>query len=363
MMIAEAVRAVVGKEQYQATRTVVGQGQHRYEWIDDWADLPETASAARGWAHPGCAVTAAGEVVTVHPAEPRLLFFAPDGRLRRSWRVDVTEAHGLAVTGSGAAERVWLADSGAKRQPGAGYGYAAHAAPAGGQVVELTLDGHLVRRLARPDHPAYREGRYLPTSVAVDDEGLGGSGDIWVADGYGQNLVHRFRQDGSYAGSFAGAGGTAGGAGASGSFKTPHAVVIDRRKEEPELYVADRANHRLQVFDLQGRFKRIVGADVLTSPSAFALAGNLLVVAELRARLVLFDAQDRLVGTLGAHEAVCDAPGWPNRLDAAGSPIRPLDLRPGRFNSPHGVAAGAGGALYVAEWLIGGRYTKLVPLR
>jgi hypothetical protein len=34
-------------------------------------------------------------------------------------------------------------------------------------------------------------------------------------------------------------------------------------------------------------------------------------------------------------------------------------LQPGRFNSPHGLATDASGAIYVSEWLIGGRFTKL----
>jgi hypothetical protein len=39
--------------------------------------------------------------------------------------------------------------------------------------------------------------------------------------------------------------------------------------------------------------------------------------------------------------------------------VRPTDLDPGKFNSPHGVAADEHGNLFVVEWLIGGRYTKL----
>ncbi len=341
--------------QVRTDTPIVGEGPQSYSWIDGWAQAPQPDSAAGGWAHPGAAVTRAGEIVTVHPAEPLVLFFTPDGRLVRSWRVDVTEAHGITSVGESAGERLWIADSGGKRQPGPGY--PAQSAPNGGQVLELALDGRVMRRLDRPDHPAYREGRYSPTSVAVDEERLGGSGDIWVADGYGQSLVHRFRKDGTYVSSISGE------EGAAGVFKTPHAVIVDRRKAEPELYVADRANKRIQVYDLDGHFKRLVGADTLTSPSALALAGDVLVVAELRARLVLFDAEDRLLCTLGANEAACDEPGWPNRKDATGEPIRPPDLRPGLFNSPHGVAADAHGAIYVAEWLIGGRYTKLVPTR
>src|SRR6185437_8243069 len=58
----------------------IGSGAHRYEWIDNWAQIPASAAAKGGWAHPGVAVTAGGEIVTFHPGEPALLFFAADGR-------------------------------------------------------------------------------------------------------------------------------------------------------------------------------------------------------------------------------------------------------------------------------------------
>jgi hypothetical protein len=89
------------------------------------------------------------------------------------------------------------------------------------------------------------------------------------------------------------------------------------------------------------------------------LDGDTLVVAELRARLALVDRDDRLIGYIGADETVCDRPGWPNAKNAVGEAVRPPALTPGKFNSPHGLAADMDGNLYVAEWLIGGRYTRL----
>ena len=46
-----------------------------------------------------------------------------------------------------------------------------------------------------------------------------------------------------------------------------------------------------------------------------------------------------------------------------GGPRRVSALEEGRFNSPHGVAVDPGGSIYVAEWLIGGRYVKLARER
>lgn len=336
----------------------IGTAGHIYEWLGDWATLPDSASARTGWAHPGLAVTATNEIITFHPGDPTVLVFDQDGTLRRTIATGLTEGHGITLTREGATDYLWIADSGAKRNPQTGYGYSGGTAV--GQVVKMTLDGRIVLCLERPHLEIYRDGVYQPTSVAVNEERFGGNGDVWVADGYGQSYIHRycrFSKDGEYLNSIS-INGEEGG----GRFSTPHAVWIDTRKAEPELYIADRSNHRIQVYDVEGTFKRVIGADFLSSPSAFARDGDFLIVAELRARLSILDGDDRLVGYLGANEDVCTMAGWPNMLDATGTPTRTNRLEPGKFNSPHGIGVDADGNIYVAEWLIGGRMTKLVKV-
>jgi hypothetical protein len=300
------------------------------------------------------AISDAGHVYTFHYGDPTVLVFDQDGKLLRSFDTDLTEGHGITLTREGETDYLWIADTGAKRRPRLGYQY--EAGPAGGQVVKMTTDGRVVARLERPDLPAYREGAYSPTAVAVNEERFGGNGDVWVADGYGQNYVHhysRFSKDGAYLGSINGQ------EGATGPFACPHSLWIDTRKGEPELYIADRSNHRVQVYDVEGRFKRTFGEDFLISPSAFAQHGDNLVIAELHARVTLIDRDDRLVSYLGANPAVTKVDGWPNMKDAAGVPVRTRHLEPGKFNSPHGIAADRADNIYVAEWLIGGRMIKL----
>ena len=97
----------------------------------------------------------------------------------------------------------------------------------------------------------------------------------------------------------------------------------------------------------------------MTSPSGFATHDNLMVIAELKARVLLVDVEDKLVASLGGDPEVADTEGWPNDLDDTGKPIRPKSLAYGKFNSPHGMAVDAEGNIYVAEWLVGGRHIKL----
>jgi len=273
--------------------------------------------------------------------------FDLEGNLRRSWPCDLTEGHGLTLVQEGGVERLWLADPGRKRSKANNYQYPAATSPISGRVIKTDLAGRKLLELPPPALALYQTANYCPTSVAVNEERLGGNGDIWVADGYGQSYLHRYDKSGKYLSSLSGEEGI------GGRFSTPHGIWIDRRKIQPELYIADRSNHQIQVYDLEGRFRRAFGAEFLTSPSAFALWGDKVVVAELRARLAVLDLQDNLVGYLGDHSEIAKEQGWPN--------VPASQIAPGKFNSPHGLAVDRDGNIYVPEWLIGGRTVKLAP--
>jgi hypothetical protein len=141
----------------------------------------------------------------------------------------------------------------------------------------------------------------------------------------------------------------------------PPAIAIDDRGDEPRLLIADRGNALVHAYDLDGRFIGSFGAEVLGSPSAFAFAGALLVVAELRARLAVFDPDDGFVGCLGDGGSVWEEDGWPNASED-GRIVRRRDRRPGRFDSPHGIVVSADGTIHVAEWCLGGRLVRLDPV-
>jgi DNA-binding beta-propeller fold protein YncE len=331
----------------------IGKGRHTYEWIDNWAKVPDSESARGGWSHHGVVVSETGEIITYHQDEPNVLIFDEDGNLKRSWRTGLLDAHGMTIVKEGDTEYLWLADPGRKRRPAMGYKYPVGVVPSG-QVIKTTMDGQVVMRLEVPDIPVYADADYLPTWVAVNEERHGGNGDVWVADGYGESHVHRYDKSGGYIGTINGTEGE------TGAFSCPHAIIFDTRKSEPELYIADRSNGRVQVYDAEGNFKRAFGSDFLTSPSGFAIDSDRMVIAELRARLTITDINDRLVAYLGANEEVAKVDGWPNNLDEQGQLIRTRLLESGKFNSPHGMAVDGNGNIYVAEWLIGGRHTKLV---
>jgi hypothetical protein len=358
------------------TSLLAGQGGdvHIRDVTFDWADLSSLPEATSSWAHNGIVVTAAGEVIGFHGG--RLVTLDENGKVSKSVSPGLTEGHGITLVREGDKEFLWVSDPGFVFEVGLQNGDEAWESVFGKgvgvesrlpRVVKMTLDGEILFELPTPPRgpasPPGMMGDYCPCSAAVDEERFGGSGDVWVADGYGASMVHRFDKQAKLRLTLTGEEG-------GGRFLCPHAVFIDRRSgKSPELYVADRENRRVQAYDLEGRYIRTFGTGFLNSPSGFAVVDDLLVIAELYSRLAVVDVEDSFVGYLGASENAengvgwPDRPGWPNALSDEARAIKAEPPGPDEFNSPHSLATDADGNLYVSEWLIGGRYTKLKIIR
>ena len=228
----------------------IGNSNHNYSWHEKWVEAPGPESVKDGWAHHGIVVSPkTGNVITFHQSEPKILVFSQDGELVSSWEAGVQNAHGMTLVQEGKDEFLWLADN------------------LSAQVVKVSVGGGHVMSIARPDIETYKSGeKYSPTDVAVYEEKDGGDGAIIVADGYGSSLIHFYNKSGEYIMTIDGTEGE------GGRFATPHGIWIDTRKQNHELYIADRSNGQIQVYSPQGRFLRAfgtgAGADWLHSPIA-----------------------------------------------------------------------------------------------
>lgn len=316
-------------------------------WDEQWVAPGAELYGEDAWAHHDLAVTADGRVVGFRSGADSFWVLDDEGRVLARWASDLGEGHGLTLVGPAGAEELWVADPGVTFARDAAGVHDAVFSPGHGRVVAFDLAGEPLAALPTPALPVYDEQAYRPTTVEVDREG---DGSIWVADGYGAELVHKLSPAGEHLLTLNGEEG-------AGRFDTPHGILVDRRREEPRLYVADRGNHRIAIYDLEGNFLRALD-EGWRSPSGFAVRGGQLVVAELEARVTVLDRDDRVVKRLGDDPEAAARPGWPNALDAAGRTIRP-ELRPGLFNSPHGLAVGPAGDIYVAEWVLGGRLVRV----
>ncbi len=304
-----------------AGKTLLGKGEYVFEWVPNWAKLP--AGTSFGPMH-GCVVVDSKDRVYLNTdTENAVMIFEADGRFVKSWGKEFQGgAHGMCLRNEDGREVLYLTH------------LARH------EVVKTTLDGEVLWALGYPEMSGIYQSKdqYKPTSVAI-----GPTGDIYVADGYGLSWVHHYDKDRNYLRSFGGPGGE------TGKMNTPHGIWLDTRGKSPVLVVADRGNHRLQWFDLDGKFLSTLDQD-LRSPCHAQQHGDVLVVPDLEGRITLVDAQNHVLAQLGDN---------PDPALRAQNGVPMAKWKDGEFLSPHCAAWDSKGNLYVMDWNSLGRITKL----
>jgi outer membrane protein assembly factor BamB len=178
-----------------------------------------------------------------------------------------------------------------------------------------------------------------PTDVAWDSQG-----NTYITDGYVNSRVAKFDKNGDWVKSW----GTKGDG--PGQFNLPHAIAIDRNDN---IYVGDRSNRRIQVFDTDGNFKRMFSIDVAPDPTSRAVNGAT-------------PTGERLSRAIGAPNSICITPGpnqvlfvgestYPGRIFKVGLDGKVLGVigrsgrKLGEFSGAHALACPSEREVYAAE--------------
>jgi DNA-binding beta-propeller fold protein YncE len=196
-------------------------------------------------------------------------------------------------------------------------------------VFKCTPEGRVVLTLGTPDAPApWRSGKpfSMPTKAAVDPR----TGDILVADGYKNARVHRYSAAGKWLHSFGEYGSD------PGQFNLVHSLAVDA---QGRIFIADRENCRVQVFDENGRF--LAQWNNLHRPCGLCIKGKRAYIGQLSTSPV----NEWSNPNVGACVSVHTLAG--KRLDRLGDPVP--GIGPGQFTAPHGIAVDSRGDIYVGE--------------
>jgi len=187
-----------------------------FEVVSPFGELPPGML----WGAPSaCCVDSRDRVYVLRRTDPPILVFESDGSFVGSFGSgELIEGHGMSIT---AEDEIWVTDKD------------------GHTAIKFSTGGEKLLRLGSPDSPTFQAPFAHPADVAVH----GGSGDIYVSDGYGNSRIHRFSPDGELVGGWGEPGQ------GPGQFTVPHAIWIDRRNR---VLVADRENMRIQLFTLDG---------------------------------------------------------------------------------------------------------------
>jgi hypothetical protein len=288
---------------------VLGSGEHRYRVVENWAKLPD------GWSFKDVAAVAVDgkdQVYVFNRGEHPMMVFDRAGNFLRSWGEGIfRRAHGLHID---AHDNLYCTDDGDHT------------------VRRCSTAGKIELTIGVPGKPApFMSGEpfHRCTHTALSPKG-----DIYVSDGYGNARVHKFSPAGKLLMSW-GESGTE-----PGQFNIAHNIATD---DDGWVYVADRENHRVQVFDGNGKYEaqwnnlhRPCGLYCCRGKKPTFVIGELgpgmpvnLKAPNLGPRLSIVDGQGKLIARLGGKEG----PG----------------LEPGKFIAPHGLALDSKGDIYVGE--------------
>lgn len=227
VLMMAAVIGIAGSWAYaQVSASATNNLPNPYRPVENWAKLPPGVQ----WGQViSVEPDSQGNIWVFHRSDPAVLEFDQAGKLLKSFSKDMfVQAHGFAVDREG---NVWVSD--AQGKPGKGH-----------QVFKFSLEGKILMTLGK----AGVTGTGPDTFNGPSDVVIGNNGDIFVADGHGENTnarIVKFSKDGKFIKAWGKKG-----SGPS-EFDTPHSIVLDSRGR---LFVADRGNSRIQIFDQDGNF-------------------------------------------------------------------------------------------------------------
>ena len=244
-----------------------------------------------------------------------LLIFDREGQLIDSWEQHnhlFVRPHAVKISQYDPERHVWLVDDGAHT------------------IYKFTNDGkQLVMRLGEFKVPGNDETHFArPTSIAFFP-----NGDFVVSDGYVNSRVVKFDKDGTYLTSW-GMKGESGKETRPGYMNTVHGIAVDNQER---VYVSDRSNRRIQVFDANGR--HLDTWPNIRFPLSIAMAADqhLWVNDGLAQKFLKFDLNGRLLNSWGTFGG-----------------------EPGQMWGVHAFSVDNEGNVYTAEvW--GGRAQKFRP--
>ncbi len=289
---------------------IMGTGEYRYRVEEHWPNIPADIKIGDVSA---VAVDKNDRVYLFNRGPNPMIVVDTAGNFIETWGQGVFgDAHGVYVGEDG---YIYCTDWGDHT------------------VRRCTPSGEVLMTLGTPNKPApYMSGAPFnrPTHTVLSRD----MKYLYVTDGYGNARVHKHTYDGELVGGW-GVSGTG-----EGEFNLPHAICCDK---QGRLYVADRENHRIQVFDGNGKF--LWQINNIHRPGGLFLSEDddpICYIGELGP----FYAFNRHAPNIGPRVSIMTKEGkLLGRL--IGDP--PAGNNPGQFLSTHSVALDSKGDMYVGQ--------------
>jgi hypothetical protein len=305
-----------------------GNGEWTYRVVSDWGQLP--AGKMFGGTHGGIATDKAGNLYVSTQSTTGVLVYDRDGKLLKTIANEYPEVHSLVYANENNDEYFYVTVQ--KGTPTENWLF-----------VKMKTDGTVVQKITAPPEAGFHAPNEWRLTAAVP----GPDGSIFIANGYGDSRIFKFDKGGNYRAAYSGKGQ------ADGLCNCSHGLAVDTRYDQPLLLVCDRENRRLSHYDFDGKFVANVTFH-MRRPCQVSFWGDYAVVSELEGRVTVLDKDNVPVAFLGDN---------PHKDQWANYKLLPSDIASTNFSAAHGCHIDQDANIYVSDWNVSGRVTKLVRVK
>ncbi len=305
---------------------VLGHNSHQYHLDVNWGNLNPNQFPVKD-CHEMVQDSQGRILLLTNETKNNVLVYDKSGKLLKTWGTEYPGAHGLTLSKENGEDFLFISDNNRH------------------QVIKTTIEGKVVMVLDYPKESGHyqKAEQYIPTEVAI-----GPNGDIYVADGYGEQWITQYSSNGSYIRSFGGRG--------TGpeNLKNAHGICLDSRDTvNPCLIVSAREENAFKRYSLTGEYLETIplpGAHVCRP----VIHGDYLYAAVLKSRaygddpsgfVTILDKNNKVISNLAGS-----TPTY------TGSTPEEMYQTMKVFIYPHDVCIDDDENMYVAQWNSGNVY-------
>jgi len=305
---------------------IIGHNSHQYKIDLNWGALNSNFYPVKD-CHEMVQDSKGRIILLTNHVKNNIIIYDKSGNLQEVWTANLPGAHGLTLNVEGGEDFLYITDSEQNK------------------VIKTTLSGQKILEIPFPkaSEKYQSKNQYKPTETAIAD-----NGDIYIADGYGEQWILHFNSKGELLNAFGG----------KEYFDNAHGIAIDKRdSKNPTLLVTARQQNKLKRFSLDGKFI-----------SEINLSGAFIcrpVIHGKNIYLATIWSGDGSEGTgfisiLNENNQLISAPGGSVPTYENGI-LKPMYQTLKVFTHPHDVCVDEDENLYVAQWNSGATYPiKLV---
>ncbi len=304
---------------------IIGHNNHQYKIDLHWGALHSTFYPVKD-CHEMVQDSKGRIVLLTNHIKNNIIIYDKSGQLVETWGTEYPGAHGLSLNVENGEDFLYITDTDRH------------------EVIKTTIDGEVVMTLPYPKKSGKYENaqQYVPTETAIAP-----NGDIFVADGYGQQYIIHYNAKGELLNVFGGKGKEV------SNFDNAHGICIDGRDaENPCLLITARQQNKLKRFSMEGKY-----LSTIDLPGCYicrpVISGKDIYLATIWSGdgssgtgfISILDENNRLASAPGGS-----APRYVNNV------LQPMYKAVDVFHHPHDVCVDEEGSIYVAQWNAGNTY-------